>query len=75
MIDHDYKIVTREVPKTAHRIQRFIAELHQVYIIIDGERMVAAYPQQEFFGETQSAAMIQASNAFRLWLKQMYPTA
>lgn len=75
MIDHDYKIVTREVPKTAHRSKHFIAELRHVFIFIDGNRIVAEYPQQKFSAKTQSAAMIQAGNAFRHWLKQTYPTA
>lgn len=75
MIDHDYKIVTREVPKTPHRIRHFIAKLRHIYIIVEGERIAAAYPEQEFSGKTQSAAMILATNAFRRWLKQAYPGA
>ena len=69
MIDHDYKIITREVAKTAFRAKHFIAELRNVYIIVDGKRCAAQYSQQEFFGKTQASAMIQASNALRNWLK------
>ena len=73
MIDHDYKIVTREVARTASRIKHFVAKLTHVYIIVDGERKEATYPQQEFSAKSEHAAMILASNAFRRWLENQYP--
>lgn len=68
MIDHDYKIITREVAITASRVKHFIAELSDVYIIVDGERLAAQCPQKEFSGNTQTAAMINASDTVRKWL-------
>lgn len=69
MIDHRYKIVTREVARTAFRVKHFIAELSDVYIMVDGERIKAHYPEREFIGVTQTAAMHQASDALRRWLE------
>ena len=70
MIDHDYKILTREIAMTASRAKHFIAELSDVYIIVDGKRLAAQYPQQTFSGKTQTAAMIQAGDALRNWLEK-----
>ena len=74
MIDHGYKIITREVTKTSSQVKRFVVELSQIYIIIDGKRIQPQFPQQAFFGKTQAAAMIQASDTLRHWLKRHYAT-
>jgi hypothetical protein len=71
MIDRDYKIITREVPKTAHR-KYFIAEFYQVYIIQYGKGIIAKYPQRKFSGQTQVAAQTKASKAFRHWIEQTH---
>ena len=50
------------------RAKHFIAELSDVYIIVDGERLTAQCPQKEFSGNTPTVAMINASDAVRKWL-------
>jgi hypothetical protein len=68
MIDHNYKIVTREVVMTPSGARHFIAELSDVYMIINGEPTKAQCPQIEFCGNTHTAAVINASDTVRKWL-------
>lgn len=68
MIDHNYKIVTREIAMTASRAKHVIAELSDVYMIVNGERLEAHCPQKEFCGNTHTAAVINASDTVRKWL-------
>jgi hypothetical protein len=68
MIDHWYKIVTREVAMTESRAKYFIAELSDVHLIVDGERIAAQYPRQAFSGKTQASAMLLANDMVRIWL-------
>lgn len=69
MIDHEYKITTVEIPATSQGARRFVAELSQIYLVVNGERVGADYSENLFFGTTQTAAVLQASEAFRNWLK------
>ena len=68
MIDHNYKIIIREVP-SASCMNRFIAELSEISIVVGGKRLEAQCPQQAFSGNSQTAAMINANDALRNWLK------
>ena len=68
MIDHDYKIITREVAMTASRAKHFVAELSDVYMLVNGEHIKAQCPQKEFSGNTQVAAVLNASDTVRKWL-------
>lgn len=70
MLDNHYKIVTREIAKTESRAKYFIAELSEVYVVVDGERQTSQFSHKEFSGKTQTAAIIQASDAMQNWLKK-----
>lgn len=50
-------------------MNHFIAELSEVSIVVGGKRLETQCAQQEFFGNTQTDAMTNASDALRNWLK------
>ena len=70
MIDHNYKITTREVI-TSSSDKHFVTKLSHVYIIKDGKNIELDYPENEFFGKTQTDAILQANEAVREWIEHL----
>lgn len=52
----------------------FVAQITQVFFIINGEHIKAAYTPQDFVGKTQTTAIMKAHDAIRGWLKRQYPS-
>ena len=69
MIDHEYRITSKEIPASSQDAGYFVAELSQVYVSVKGKRTGADYSEKLFFGTTQIAAVLQANEAFQNWLK------
>lgn len=77
MIDHNYKITTREVIRPSSSDKYFVTKLSHVYIIKHGKNIELDYPENEFFGKTQIDAILQANEAVREWIEhlQFLPTS
>ncbi len=77
MIDHNYKITTKEVMRPSSNDTYFVTTLSHVYIIKDGKNIELDCPENEFFGKTQMDAILQANEAVREWIDhlQFLPTS
>jgi len=77
MIDHNYKITTREVLKPWSSDTHFVSKLEHVTIVNDGKNIELDYPEIEFIGKTQIEAILQANEAIRKWIEhlQFLPTS
>ena len=70
MINHNYKITTREVI-TSSSDTHFATKISHVTIVKDGKNIELNYPEIEFFGKTQVEAILQANEAVRKWIEHL----